>query len=152
MTGNPLWSGARPPPGILLGALITVLILTGCHGPSGCFLCGPYADTLGGTLSGLVGSRLTLQNNSSPGSQLNGPAANGTNVVFATALFSSSYNVTVATQPTNPSQTCVVANGTGTTSGTSNLSDSARQSAIPCRSSSPFTSSVSQVLLRNSKA
>jgi hypothetical protein len=104
VTGNTLWSGARQPPGVLLGALITVLILTGCHGPSGCFLCGPYADSLGGTLSGLVGSRLRLQNNSSPGSQLNGPGANGTNVVFATALFSSGYNVTVVTQPTNPSR------------------------------------------------
>src|ERR1700733_3629231 len=123
VTSNTLWSGARQPSGIPLGALITVLLLTGCHGPSGCFLCGPYADSLGGTLSGLVGSRLTLQNNSSPGSQLNGPAANGTNVVLATALFSSSYNVTVATQPTSPSQRCVVANGTGTTSGTSNVTN-----------------------------
>src|SRR5580692_11523888 len=102
VTGNTLWSGARQPPGVLLGALITVLILTGCHGPSGCFLCGPYADSLGGMLSGLVGSRLTLQNNSSPGSQLNGPGANGTNVVFATALFSSSYNVTVCNSADEP--------------------------------------------------
>jgi hypothetical protein len=37
--------------------------------------------------------------------------------------FNTSYNVTVATQPTNPSQTCVAANGTGTTSGNSNVTN-----------------------------
>jgi 6-phosphogluconolactonase len=120
MTSSTLWCGVRQP---LLVALLSVLTLTACHGPSGCFLCGPYADNLGGTLSGLVGSRLTLQNGSTAGSQLNGPGANGTNVVFGAADFSSSYSLTIATQPTNPSQTCVVTNGAGTTSGTSNVTN-----------------------------
>ena len=64
-----------------------------------------------------------MQNGSPAGSQLNGPEANGANVVFGAANFSSSYSLAIATQPTNPSQTCVVTNGTGTTSGTSNVTD-----------------------------
>jgi 6-phosphogluconolactonase len=104
----------------LLAALFAVGALTGCHGGfigDGCLLCGPSAPpdqaNLKGTLSGLVGSELTLQNN---GSQtfFDGPASNGSAVVFGVVNFNTTYNLTVQTQPTNPSQTCVVANGTGT--------------------------------------
>ncbi len=99
---------ARKSPAVLLSALITLATTTGCHGGAGggINLDGPFADNLGGTLSGLVGSRLTLQDNSMTLiSQLNGPAANGTNLVFGIVDFGTSYDVTVATQPTNPSQT-----------------------------------------------
>jgi hypothetical protein len=48
MTCGSLRRRALQPLNVLVGALITVLTLTGCHGPSGCFLCGPYADNLGG--------------------------------------------------------------------------------------------------------
>ena len=73
-------------------------------------------------MSGLVGSRLTLQNNAAGGFQLNGSASNGDKVVFAVALFNTAYDLTVQTQPTNPSQTCSVSNGTGTI-GTSDVTN-----------------------------
>jgi hypothetical protein len=118
-----------------LAALLIPLALAGCGGGGGhgSFLFGPFADNLSGTVSGLVGSRLTLQNNSTPlGGQFNGPAANGTNVFFGIANFNSSYNVTVKTQPTNPSQTCVVTNGMGT-SGTSDVTNI----AVTCTTNPP---------------
>jgi uncharacterized delta-60 repeat protein len=70
----------------------------------------PSSFTIGGTVSGLVGTGLVLKNlgtnDLSPG-----------NGVFAfTIPFPSGipYNVTVAAQPTNPTQVCTVANGSGT--------------------------------------
>jgi 6-phosphogluconolactonase (cycloisomerase 2 family) len=45
--------------------------------------------------------------------QYNGPTANGTNLFFENVTPFGGYNITVRTQPTNPSQTCVVANGIG---------------------------------------
>jgi 6-phosphogluconolactonase len=65
----------------------------------------------GGTLTDLVGSRLLIGG----GDPINGPASNGTSVVFAILDWNTAYDLTVAIQPTNPSQTCIVANGTGTT-------------------------------------
>ena len=110
----------------LLAAVFAAAALIGCHGGfGGCLLCGPVPrvqDNLEGTLSGLVGSGLTLQNNGAAGFQLNGSTANGTSVVFAVVLFNTAYDLTVQTQPTNPSQTCVVANGTGM-AGTSDVTN-----------------------------
>ncbi len=130
MTICPLRRGARTSPGVLLGAVFTLLALTGCHGgggdagSGGCITCGPFFANLSGTLSGLVGSRLTLQDQSTSFQingptlqQINGPAANGPDTYFGNASFNTTYDITVATQPTNPSQTCVVANGTGTAPG-----------------------------------
>lgn len=71
----------------------------------------PPTFTVGGTISGLTGSGLVLQNNGAdPITPGNGP------FTFPTALLGATdYSVTVAAQPTNPTQTCaVVANGTGT--------------------------------------
>ena len=104
----------------LPAALFAIAALTGCH-PGGGFDdcpvqggCGPRTEVnLGGTLSGLVGSRLTLQNNPTMGLPFNGPSYNGIET-FLTVHFNTPYNVTVQTQPTNPSQTCVVTNGMGT--------------------------------------
>src|SRR5271170_6300334 len=116
----------------LLAALFAIAMLTACNqglgslGGSlgGCLVgCGsPTQVNLGGTLSGLVGSRFTLQNNSAESFQVSGPASNGTQVTFAVAPFNTAYNLTVQTQPTNPSQTCVVTNGTGT-AGTSDVTN-----------------------------
>jgi DNA-binding beta-propeller fold protein YncE len=102
----------------VVGAFFAVAVLTGCHGVlgGGCLLCGPVPPVeanLEGTLSGLVGSRLEFQNSEAAGFAFSGSMSNGKSVVFAAALFNTSYNLTVQTQPTNPSQTCVVANGTG---------------------------------------
>jgi 6-phosphogluconolactonase (cycloisomerase 2 family) len=67
--------------------------------------------TVSATVSGLSGTGLTLLNN---GADTHAVAANGS-VTFATALAGgTAYAVTVGTQPTSPSQTCSVTNGSGT--------------------------------------
>jgi 6-phosphogluconolactonase (cycloisomerase 2 family) len=68
--------------------------------------------TIGGTVTGLSGTGLVLQDNGTDNYTV---TQNGT-FTFATALATgTAYAVTVATQPTSPAQTCTVANGTGTT-------------------------------------
>ena len=69
--------------------------------------------TVGGNVSGLEGSGLVLQNNggddlaiSADGGFTFSPQDDGTN-----------YEISVATQPSDPSQTCTVTNGSGTLSG-----------------------------------
>ena len=69
--------------------------------------------TIGGTVSGLSGTGLVLQDN---GGDNLAVGANG-NFTFATAIANgSTFDVTVLTQPSNPAQTCVVTNGSGTAS------------------------------------
>src|ERR1700728_4172446 len=113
-------------PGRLLGVLISALMLSGCPAGHGCLLCSPPTYGLGGTVSGLAGSRLVLQNNGDANDVSDiAYAANGTYPdLFGGYAQGTAYNVTVQTQPTNPSQTCVVANGTGTlgASGVTNIS------------------------------
>jgi 6-phosphogluconolactonase len=123
----------------LLAAFFASAMLTGCHPAGGnflsggCLVCGAPAEAnLQGTLSGLIGSRLQLQNNGVGGFQFNGEVANGKAVVFATAPYNTAYAVTVQIQPTNPSQTCVVANGTGT-AGTSDVTNI----AVTCTTNPP---------------
>jgi 6-phosphogluconolactonase len=125
-TGNFKLSGALR----LLAAVFVVAALAGCHiapdiNLGACLVgCGPPTQVnLEGTLSGQVGSGLLLQNNSTPGFAIVGGAgSNGADVLFAAAPINTAYNLTVQTQPTNPSQTCVVANGTGT-SGTVDITN-----------------------------
>jgi 6-phosphogluconolactonase len=70
---------------------------------------GPY--TVGGTVTGLQGTGLVLQNSS--GKYLT-VAASGS-FTFATGLENgATYSVTVRTPPSNPTQTCTVTDGTGT--------------------------------------
>jgi hypothetical protein len=70
--------------------------------------------TIGGTVSGLAGSGLVLQNNGGDNLGISGDGA----FTFATALADgSAYNVTVLTQPSNPVQKCAVTNASGTLSG-----------------------------------
>jgi DNA-binding beta-propeller fold protein YncE len=91
---------------LVLAAIATVS--TACGGGSG----NHAVYTLGGGLSGLAGSGLVLQDGA--GHTLN-VSANATSFTFATALANGTmYAVSVKTQPTNPSQTCVVSNGDGT--------------------------------------
>ena len=74
--------------------------------------CTTSGYTIGGTISGLTGSGLVLQNNG--GNNLT-VAAGATTFTFTTQIpAGSTYNVTVLTQPSNPAQTCIVSNGTGT--------------------------------------
>jgi alpha-tubulin suppressor-like RCC1 family protein len=65
---------------------------------------------IGGTISGLAGSLVTLRNNGGDELTIGGSDS----FTFPTPLQSgAAYSVTVTQQPTNPSQTCVVSNGTG---------------------------------------
>ena len=70
--------------------------------------------SIGGTVTGLEGSGLVLQNDGGDDLSI---AANGS-FTFATALADGSgYDVTVLTQPGSPSQTCNISNSSGTLAG-----------------------------------
>jgi 6-phosphogluconolactonase (cycloisomerase 2 family) len=66
--------------------------------------------TVAGSVGGLVGTGLVLQTNGAN----NVPVSSNGNYTFATLASGTPFTVTVMTQPTNPSQTCTVANDTGT--------------------------------------
>jgi len=74
--------------------------------------CTTATATIGGTITGLAGSGLVLQDNG--GDALTVTGTGTVPFTFKTALnLGASYNVTVQTQPTNPTQTCTVTNGSG---------------------------------------
>ena len=75
------------------------------------FTCTTNTYTVGGTISGLIGSGLVLQNN---GSADLAATADGAFVLPTAVPSGGSYNVTVLTQPGNPPQSCTVSNGAGT--------------------------------------
>jgi hypothetical protein len=90
------------------------LLLAACGGGGGGSSAPPPPTTysIGGTLTGLSGTGLVLRNNA--GNDLS-VAATSSTFTFSTAQTSgAAYSVTVATQPTNPSQTCAVTGGAGT--------------------------------------
>src|SRR5262245_19592631 len=105
-----------------LGACALTLTVVGCGGGGG---GGDTVDKttpsylVGGTVAGLAGSGLVLQNNG--GSDLQVGTVGNFN--FPNGFQQgTAYAVTVRTLPTNPSQTCVVANGAGTLS-TANITN-----------------------------
>jgi hypothetical protein len=75
-------------------------------------VCSTNAYSVGGTVSGLFGSGLVLQNNGGDDLAI---AANGTFTFAAMVADGAGYTVTVKTQPTG--QTCTVNNGSGTMAG-----------------------------------
>ncbi|TVR96169.1 MAG: hypothetical protein EA418_05970 [Wenzhouxiangellaceae bacterium] len=77
--------------------------------------CFPSASfTVGGTVSGLVGSGLVLQNNGTDDLSITDDGS----FEFASALFDGQgFEVSVATHPGSPAQTCQVSNGSGTIAG-----------------------------------
>ena len=83
----------------LLAAQFAVLILTGCGGGYGAILSIPPSYTLGGTVSGLAGSGLVLQDNGLANGSTIGRAANGTypNLTGGSLANGTAYNVTVKT-------------------------------------------------------
>ena len=88
--------------------------------------------TIGGTLYGLVGTGLVLQDNAGD----NLPLASNGGFIFATALASGTkYDVTVLTQPSSPAQTCIVTSPSGTA--TANVS-----SAVVTCNTNTFTVGV----------
>lgn len=141
-TVNPLATSASPNSGVAIvysslsaavcsvsGTTVTMLAAGTCQlaanqGGNGNYSAAPQVtqsvllnpgSTIGGTVSGLVGSGLVLSLNA--GAQIAAIGANG-NFVFPTAVANgTNYTVTVQTQPAVPAQACTVTNGTGTTSG-----------------------------------
>jgi hypothetical protein len=101
-----------------------------------CAALPPTTYTVGGALSGLSSGTVVLQNNGSGNLSL---SANGA-FTFASALISgSAYNVTVFTQPA--SQTCSVANGSGTI-GSANVTNV----VVSCAALPPSTYTVGGTL------
>jgi hypothetical protein len=97
--------------------LLASLILTACSGlpksssSSGGSGSGAGPYTIGGTVTGLSGTGLVLQNNG--GDNLTVAAA-GPFTFKASVATGGAYLVTVVTQPANPAQSCAVTGGSGT--------------------------------------
>jgi 6-phosphogluconolactonase len=100
-----------------MSAAVLAALLPGCGGGGGGGGSAappppppPPTFSVGGTVTGLSGSGLVLQNNGS--GNLAVPASGA--FTFATRLASgAAYTVTVGAQPANPSQTCSVTNASG---------------------------------------
>ena len=83
---------------------------TGSSSSSSSSTTGSY--TIGGTVTGLTGSGLVLQDNSGDNLTITASGA----FTFKTSIVSGkTYSVSVFAQPTSPAQTCVVTAGSGTT-------------------------------------
>ena len=89
--------------GVISGSNITNVAVT----------CATNTYTIGGIVSGLSGTGLMLAIN---GSGQLGVTANGSFLFGASLASGTSYSVTVAAQPSGPTQTCLVAKGSGTVS------------------------------------
>jgi hypothetical protein len=98
----------------LLAAMVGVLLLSSACGGGNAVVSPPppppVTYTIGGTVFGLSGTGLILQNNQ--GDNLPVSATGG--FTFTTSITSGdTYNVTVFTQPSGPAQNCTVINGGG---------------------------------------
>jgi sugar lactone lactonase YvrE len=92
-------------------AMLVCLGLTGCGGGGDKHSSTSAQYAVGGTVAGLSGAGLILQNNG--GSDL--PVSASGHFEFSTpSPGGTSYSVVVKTQPSNPSQSCSVPNGVGT--------------------------------------
>ena len=99
-------------PAVLLATLATCGGGSGYGGGGGGGAGGGGTTyTVGGMVTGLTGTGLVLRNNGGDDLLVSATGA----FTFATGLANgANYAVTVQAQPTNPTQTCVVANGSGT--------------------------------------
>ena len=91
--------------------LTVALSFSACGGSGSTTTPPPVTYTISGTVQGLSGTGLVLQNNA--GNNL--PVSANAAFTFTTPV-SGAYNVTVLTQPSNPAQSCAVSNGSGTAS------------------------------------
>jgi len=109
--------------GLLCTTPILLLTLAACGGGGGGDTPAPSATyyTLGGAVSGFSsGTGLVLRNNGGDDKTI---LNTDTSYTFATSVAAgSSYNVTVLTQPSSPTQLCMVANASGIMPG-SNIDD-----------------------------
>ncbi len=94
--------------GVLLGCVLVASC--GGGGGGGNPPPAPATFTIGGTVTGLAGSGLTLLNNAGVPLAVN---SSGAFAFSGTVASGSSYNVTVGTQPAGPTQLCLVTSGTG---------------------------------------
>ncbi len=99
---------------VLVSITAILALLGGCSGvPGGSTgtgtTGGPY--TIGGSITGLSGTGLVLQDNGTSSLTI---TANGTFTFGTTITSGGTYAVTVMTQPSNPTQTCAVVGGSGT--------------------------------------
>lgn len=126
-----------------------LFVLSGCSNGSGSVEPsegGSQSDgsgfTVGVTVSSLVGSGLVLQNNGGNDLAVSG---NGS-VAFSNAIAAGgAYNVTVLTQPSNPTQVCSVTNPTGTVAN-ANVSNVAVTCTTPGAGNFAITGTVSGLL------
>ncbi|PJZ54196.1 hypothetical protein [Leptospira adleri] len=86
--------------GLIAGADITNVAIT----------CSTDSFTVGGTVSGLSGTGLTLKNNGTDDIAI---TTNGVYVFPAGISSGGTYNVTVSQNPSSPTQTCSVTSGSG---------------------------------------
>ncbi len=91
--------------GVIAGANVTNVAVT----------CAASTFTIGGNVTGLVGTGLVLSLNS--GAQTLPIAANGSFTFPLPLNDGATYAVTVSAQPINPSEVCTVTNGSGTVAG-----------------------------------
>jgi 6-phosphogluconolactonase (cycloisomerase 2 family) len=112
MSSNILPRSATKNAAAILLALCTSALMVACGGGDSVVNTTRY--TIGGAASGLVGTGLVLQDNSGDNLTV---SASGSFTFAAPLTNGSSYSVGVATQPTDPSQNCVVTDGAGTVSG-----------------------------------
>ena len=94
-------------------ARASLIVVVGALSVASCGGDSTPQYTVGGSVSGLIGSGLVLQNDA--GNDL-AIAANGSFAFSASAVTGSAYAVTIKAQPTTPSQTCVLSAASGTIS------------------------------------
>jgi hypothetical protein len=97
--------------GVLLSLLGISQLLVACGGGGG---HSPGDYSIGGTVSGLAGSGLVLQDNAGDDLPI---ASDGTFAFKTTISGGSDYAVTVKSQPVTPAQSCVVTDGSGAVGG-----------------------------------
>lgn len=112
------------------------LILFGCSGNPNATGNGNSSSSsssnVRGTITGLTGTGLVLQDNGGDNLSI---TANGTFSFSSSVAVGKTYSITVLTQPTNPAQTCVISNGSGT------VTSSAIAIAISC-TNNPVTATI----------
>ncbi len=113
--------------------------------------CTSATYTIGGTVSGLAGTGLVLQDNG--GNNL-AVAANGSFTFSTPIATGAAYAVTVLSQPSGPAQSCVVTSGSGTVA-----SANVTSVAISCAATrtvtlywTPVAGATSYIVLRGSSA
>lgn len=92
---------------LLIGPLLS---LSSCGGSGSTPPPPSTTYTIGGTISGLSGTGLVLQNNAGDNLSV---SANGAFTFTMPMASGGAYKVTVLTQPSDPSQTCTVSSGSG---------------------------------------